>query len=315
MRPLLPLDTPDAEARVVSALRVLAGAAADRDAFTFTRQGVAVTVTYLSGSSTSLSLRAHYPSVPTGTPLTGHLRAVRPMALALRPEVDSDRRAKRRGISVETQTDDALFDTEVYVETPSPPEVARRVLAEQALRDAVRELLRVGVGSLVIDDDHQSVHVQLTARTHFEAWSSRASLLVDLFTTVARLCPKVETRYGDEHPAPPGASTAPLAAVALVATVAMVGCILTLPPDVCRGPCTPEGCPLLVFNDPRCWQPHAMGLTLAAMMWVGAQVFIGRRLVGRSDSHRLRTAFAIASACAAIPVGEVVGMVTLWLGR
>lgn len=309
---LAPLDAADAESSLVHALRSIAQAPPDRDAFTLAWRGVTLSVSYSSGSASSLSVRAHYPTVPTGTVLTGHLRAVRPMAIALRPEGDDDRAAKRRGVAVETQTGDPEFDAAVYVDTPTPPDCARKVLASRAARAAALEVLAVGVSDLVLDDDELAVHARLAERAHFEAWGLEPTRLLDRMVDIVRHVPPVETIYGGRYaPAQPVSTGSLMAVFAVSAPIALVS-YLALLPGVCRGPCTAEGCELLVLNDPLCWRPHAIGLSLALVAWVTALFTLGRRLRGRSDSHRARVAFAAASLCAAVAAGEALGVVTAW---
>jgi hypothetical protein len=309
---LAPLDAADAEGALVLALRSLAQALPERDAFTLAWRGVAVTVAYTRGSAASLSVRAHYPTVPTGTVLTGHLRAVRPMAIELRPERGDDRAAKRTGVSVEAQTGDAEFDATVYVDTPSPPDVARRVLAARALRAAALEVLAVGVSELVLDDDARCVHVRLATPAHFAAWGLEPERLLDRVVDLAKHAPPVEALYGSHHSAAPPVSTGALMAVFAASAPVAIGSYLSLLPGVCRGPCMAGGCELLVLNDPLCWRPHAIGLALGLAGWVVALLTLGRRLRGRSDSHRARVTFAAASLCAALAAGEALGVIAAW---
>ncbi len=312
---LAPLDAPDPESHLVQSLRRMAGARDEADAFTVSWRGVAVEVSYTSGSGSSLSLRVRYPSVPTGTALTGHLRAIRPMAIELRPERDDDRAAKRKGVSVEAQTGDAAFDAEVYIDTPTAPDTARRVLASPEARAAALELLRTGVSDLVLDDAEHAIHVRVFATAHFEAWGRHPTRLLDLLAAIAAHVPPVEAIFGRYHDAAPSVANGSLALAGVVGGVLAGLCMFALLPGVCRGSCDSEGCELLVTNDPLCWQPHALGLTLAAVMWLTAQLTLARRFRGRSDSHRARATFALVSLFAAVPAGAVCGMVLVWWGR
>src|SRR5688572_3017944 len=133
----------DPESALRTQLREL-GRAPGSDAFTIPWNGVAIAVSIITGSSSSISFSVKYDDAARGQGRRNYrgpatLRAVRPRRIELLVEEATHREHKNEGVSVEFQTGAHAFDEKVYIDTPTPPEVLVHVLNPE-VRDAVMRL-------------------------------------------------------------------------------------------------------------------------------------------------------------------------------
>lgn len=120
------------------------------------------------GSCQTLALEASYDAVAHAnhqqSAYRGNvrpLRSLRPMSIELRREVLEDVTAKAKGLNVEWQSGDQVFDRAVYVDTPvTNPDVLGAVLNPE-VRRAVLELLAIGFSKVTIDGGDGSVSADL----------------------------------------------------------------------------------------------------------------------------------------------------------
>lgn len=303
---LAPLHAEDPESDLVLRLRALAQRAETSASFTLDWKGVAIAVRHIQGSGSELQLRVAYPSAAGAS-----LRALRPMAINLRREDDFDRKAVKSGIAVETQTGDAAFDAAVYIDTPSPAEITRCVLAPTEVRAAALELLREGVRELWIDDPQGEVLVSIHATAHFNRWRRDPELLLDLLATLATHLPPVDALPGRQDLRRPLRILITTSLVASLSLVFAVSYAFARMPAICRGPCDSEGCELRLMIDPICWRPHGLGVATAAVLSAVGVPLLARVLRGGSNSHRVMGTF-LMPLLIALSLGELVGMIVYW---
>jgi hypothetical protein len=78
-------------------------------------------------------------------------------AIRLDPETGIDRRGKQLGLNREVQTGDAAFDREVYIRTEASDALVARILADEAVRARLRQI--VGPGRAVVIEGELRVTV------------------------------------------------------------------------------------------------------------------------------------------------------------
>ncbi len=229
----------DPESALVSELRALARNAPDEasDTFTVWWGERAFDVTYVSGSSSSVTFKVRYDDVARAdhaalvqragarsyrAAARGELVATRPMSIELRRESRGDVGAKREGLAVEWQSGDELFDAVVYVSSPTTdPEVLSAVLGAEVRRGALT-LVELGFQSVRIDEDGDVV-ARLTEFARPDAEPERGRQAVEAFADIVANLPAV-THSGRVRPPPPFArATRVLRAVGLVGWALNVG--------------------------------------------------------------------------------------------
>jgi len=291
------------ETELVQELRALAGVKVG-DSFEVLHDGVRIHVEYSGGSSSSLVLRVGYDvaarEVAAAAGYRGHagLAAIRPMAIALRPEDDANRMAKEGGIDVEFQTGDAAFDHAVYVDTLTPPNVLAHVLEADARR-AVRELFALEFTSIILDNDRREVVARMVTFPSRKPPEPTGARAVDAFARLARAMPRVATLAG-EHPSHPlrGANIA----LGVVGAVTFFGAIPLYCGVIAGSRCQDEMSP---SEAATCLGPgipgYVVGLLVALVVGVLASRYT-RRYRGRSDSSRYGATFAWLAAVIAFSV-------------
>lgn len=105
-----------------------------------------------SGTVVGCSIRAAHPGTRAGAGVT----------LELREETQADLDDKASGQTVEVQTGDARFDTEVFVDCDGTEDAVRRWLASAEVRKAVRDVV-AKKGTIRVEDN--AVSVALLERT------------------------------------------------------------------------------------------------------------------------------------------------------
>jgi hypothetical protein len=200
------------ESALILELRELARSSGDT--FTLTRDGYEVQIAYVSGSSSSLTLRHGYDSaakpfvaegraVPYRRSARGRaLEGVRPMLIQLRPETTADRVGKEEGISREHQTGDADFDFIVYVDSPTVDEALLQAVLGPDVRAAVLELLALGVQKITLDDESRRVEAHLSSFADGREHDDRGERMVAAFARLLCALPEVRDS-GGAHPADP----------------------------------------------------------------------------------------------------------------
>jgi hypothetical protein len=283
----------DAESQLIQELRTLAGVA-DGGSFEVSHDGVRIRVEYTGGSSSSVALKVAYDAVASDVRASAGYRgqpglaAIRPMRISLRPEDDANRMGKESGMDVEHQTGDAAFDSAVYIDTLTPPNVLARVLEEDARR-AVRELFALGCTTVVLDDDLRNVTAQMISFPSREPPEPIGARAVDAFARLGRAMPRVAALAG-EHASHPLRGTN--IALGVVAAVTFFGAIPLYCGVIAGDRCANEMSP---SEAATCVGPGipgvVVGLVAAAVVGAFASHFT-RRYRGRSDSSRHGATFA-----------------------
>jgi hypothetical protein len=193
----------DVEADLLIALRKIAGVQGG-DNFTVRELGVSITVDYVGGSSSRLTLWALYDEVATtdayrsiarGVALT----AIRPMSIGLRPENEWERAAKADGINREHQTGDEAFDKAVYVDSPTMDDVVLHAVLNDVVRAATMDLVLLGFSSVTVDDGDRRVSAVISGFSHLGAPDEAASRIVRAFANLLKGLPAVREGTG-RHP-------------------------------------------------------------------------------------------------------------------
>lgn len=302
------------ESELIQALRALMRRGGKPDDFVVDRDGCAIRVQYFPGSSSHMVLTAPYVGRALGAGEGYRERAVleapRPMRIALRREEGADVRAKHSGVAVEAQTGDAAFDEAVYVDSPSSHATIQQVLGSQALRDAARELLALGVGPIVIDDLMGNVEVRVSAFSGIR----RPTRLVDAFAAVVSHVPEVRAN-GQRLDADrwKGAQILMGAAVFVGLIPASLSIFVLLPARCYES--DDEGTSLVCTEEPACCTPALGGLAGGALVGALLGVTLFSRIRGASNSHTVRWWVALFALLLGIEAGvtlaHVVGGVLL----
>ncbi len=202
----------DVEADLVIGLRKLAGVEGTPGNFDVEHDGFAISVDYMGGSSSRLTLSAVYDRVahahvaPGGREASyrksakgGVLAGIRPMSITLRWESDGDRLAKEEALSREHQTGDELFDQKVYIDSPTTDAALLDAVLSEATRGAAMELLSLGFDSIVIDDDAGKITALISAFGALRDVSDAPTRVVRGFASLLSGLPPV-ARAAGEHP-------------------------------------------------------------------------------------------------------------------
>jgi hypothetical protein len=297
----------DGETELVRELRALAGVR-DGDSFDVVVEGLRIRVVYSGGSSSSLVLKVLYDEVAQVTPGAGYrghagLAAIRPMAITLRPEGDTDRMAKESGMNVEFQTGDAAFDHATYIDTLTPADVLAHVLGEDA-RYAVTELFALGFSTIEIDNtlfgEITATKISFPSRVRPDPEGARA---VDAFARLARAMPRVSPLPG-RHAAHPlrgvNVTLGILAALTFFASFPFYCGVIA------DGRCPNEMSTSEVITCVGPGVPGALGGLVVAVICGAVAARFTRRYRGRSDSARHGSAFAWLVAVIALAVSSSV---------
>ena len=301
----------DPEADLVIGLRELAKIDGNEQSFALDRDGMRISVDYVGGSSSRLSLGARYDLVARAEATTtgareagyrksargGVLRGIRPMSITLREEAMDDRDAKAEGISREHQTGDASFDDLIYIDSPTTdPDLLHAVLCEQ-VRAAARELFGLGFEHIVIDDGNGHVQARISRFGRLADFIDEApERVIAAFAKLLSGLPPVSAS-GAEHPK---RSAAPIALAITGGIAMMVGSPLALFGIAGVYDCTEpssdgEGTSL----KDGCGGPAGLAFCVALVMGVIAMIAVRAlarpRVSGRSDSHRQLSYIGIAA--------------------
>lgn len=315
----------DPESELVRALRAKAGATKE-DSFTFNHGSVAVKVAYSGGSSSSLTLRAVYDvhakrehgNAREGgsyrrTAVPHVLRTTRPMQITLRPEGGADRQAKDEGINAEHQTGDEEFDAVVYIDSPTTDDAVLKAVLGPEAREAVKELFKLGLRRITIDDPERNVEAYLSEFATAKERPDRAELMLDAFTRLVTSMPPVQDS-GDVHaPAPFGCLLGVGGTIAGILGIAAIPVFLAIASgfDCTESSSDGEGTSLKTG----CGGAPLMGLVIAIIVGLLAALLarytFTPRLRGRSNSAtRLSTLGFLSFALAA----EVTFLVATYIG-
>ncbi|MGK3993512.1 hypothetical protein [Sorangium sp. So ce1024] len=276
------------ETELVRQFRELAGAPAGVDVFDFHVRGCPIRATYTGGSVSSLTLTSPYlraapapaPGAPAPRPPAGAPVVVRPMDIALRPEGKADRSAKEKGIAREVQTGDAMFDREVYIDSPSDEPVIRHVLASPELRAGVRALLAEGITQVRIDDAEAKTSALLVEFVRPGAGPDRARRLLDAFAGVVCNLPPV---VSSPVVRPPDEQRRWLIAGAYLSGFLL--CFGIPPYFVAAGPrCESNPGASSLFSLDGCYTPVPLGIVAGLAVGLPLSAAVSRRFHGRSNS-------------------------------
>jgi hypothetical protein len=221
------------DADLMIGLRKLASADDKANEFSFERDGMRITVDYVGGSSSRLTLTSAFDAVARPTSKeSGYrksaqgrvLRGVRPMLVTLREEEPDDRAAKAEGLSREHQTGDEAFDRAVYVDSPTTDEELLDAVLCEGVRAGSLELVKLGFGPIVIDDAKALVVARLDRFWPSLAEEGAAERVVAAFTKVLANLPPVERAVGQHAPR----SAAPKVLAVMGAICFLVGAPIAL---------------------------------------------------------------------------------------
>lgn len=288
------------ETEYVDALRRLAGSPGNQ--FPLQHGGLRFEARYVGGSSSHLLLSTPY--VGRRTTAADHYRgerqaliATRPLCITLRRENAHDRRAKDRGVAVEAQTGDPELDAEVYIDSPSRPDVALRVLASPALRTAVRELIRVDAAPLDLDHDG-TIRVRITS---FDRLPDDPRWILDRLATIAREVPAVDPS-GDEHPRDRWRELQHvLGALAIGLLFLVPAVIFNVLPDPCYA--SGDDGTALVCADASCCAPLGLGSAGGVLVGVIVAFVLFRAIRGTSSAHVTRWWVAVFAFLVSLETG------------
>jgi len=281
------------ETDYVNALR--AEASARGDEFQTVRGGIRIHVRYYPGSSSHLVLNTPYVgrAVEGAAPIV----AIRPLEIQLRAENEHDRRAKAKGIAIEAQTGDAEFDRAVFVDSPTEHDVVAQVLGSPALRQAVRELLEVGITPVTLDEDGR---IEILVRD-FSRLRRDPAWLLETLATIAREVPEVRASGAKRKPDPWPAVLVLLGVLGLIGMVLTPLAVFTVLPDRCYVS-DGEGSSLSCV-DPACCQPLTLGGGAGALLGVLLAFSLFRAIRGTSSAHRIRLGAALAAFVVCVEAG------------
>jgi hypothetical protein len=195
----------DSESALVKELRALAGVT-DGDRFEVRREGLVVSVEYVGGSSSRLTLSVMYDTVARALAGGGYrggteLAAIRPMLIALRPERDTERAGKESGMDIEVQTGDPTFDAAVYVDTSTPHDVTIQVLSPD-VRRGVLELFALEFTNMVIDGANGNVAATTVTFASLVPAEEPGRRAIEAFVRIAQALPRVKKLAGEHAPHP-----------------------------------------------------------------------------------------------------------------
>jgi hypothetical protein len=197
----------DVDADLMIGLRKLAKA--EGDAFSIERDDMRITVDYVGGSSSRLTLTSAFDAVARAASKASTyrksaqgrvIRGVRPMLITLREEEADDRTAKAEGLSREHQTRDEAFDRAVYIDSPTTDEELLDAVLCEGVRAGALELVKLGFGPIVIDDAKAMVVARLDRFWPSLAEEGAAERVVDAFTKILASLPPVERAVGQHAP-------------------------------------------------------------------------------------------------------------------
>ncbi|MBL8684330.1 MAG: hypothetical protein JNK05_34465 [Myxococcales bacterium] len=205
--------TPDEmESALAAELRTLAGVAPGTERFVLRAGQHTITITYQQASSgpSTLTIESPYDDATRvrAASAPGPLRATRPLDIVLRHEDDEDRSAKERGINVEWQTGDRMFDDAVYVSAPTHNAHVFESVVNAAVRAAVTKLFALGF-RLVHLDDHGSVRAVVTEFWISKPAQNRGRDAVEAFAQLLDALPVV-VASGERHEPVPFENTTSL---------------------------------------------------------------------------------------------------------
>lgn len=214
---------------------------------------------------------------------TARRRVFGKLPILFRKETSTDRFGKRIGLNVETETGDAVFDDEVYVETDARRDDVEALLSDATTRQAILQLLRMGVTSVEMFRGASSLRAQAVRPTAEVVRSTPK--IVELLGVIADNLPAFESS--------PAGRSGPLGP-AIVAVASMLGAFLAFVFGMLAG------------SKFQILQPGAVlscvGVGLG--VWVAACVLTFVLVRGRSDA--LRTfAFVFFSGVFAFPSATV----------
>jgi hypothetical protein len=288
----------DVEADLLVALRAIAGVRAGGD-FRIRDGDVSFDVAYVGGSSSRLTLKARYDTVARaevvpGTRESGYrssarggvLMAVRPMSIVLRAENASDRMAKAERISREHQTGDAAFDAAVYVESPTTDEGVLVAVLNEAVRAAVRELLKLAFDAVTIDDGDGRVTALISGFQHLGQPEDAARRMVRAFATLLRGLPPVGAGAG-QHPRrsslPRFLAFGGFLVASIVGPIAVVGIAGAY--GCTEGASDGEGVTLKSGCGGTVGTSMVLAVVVASVAYFVARAVARPRMSGHSDSH------------------------------
>jgi hypothetical protein len=242
----------DDESALVRELRGLAGVGVRDDSGTFVvRSGYAsIHVEYIGGSSTSLTLSAHYDAVarrevPAEVATAyrdrsrGPLRARRPLEIVLRPEMPADIEAKASGLSAEWQAGDPTFDGRVYVSTVTEDARVVGAVLVPEVRAGVLQLFDLGFRSVTIDGEDGRVVARVTEFASRTPRAGRGARAIEAFATVLGALPALDVVGRTDATAPYAGWTRAMKVIGILGWALNVGyaggiaaLIVTLCPSV-----------------------------------------------------------------------------------
>jgi hypothetical protein len=295
----------NAEGDLIDELRAIAGVSGT-DGFVIALRPHPITVLYRSGSSSCLDLQARYDDVARDdleqdarhdVKAAGDYRrsgraprlvAVRPLAITLRREDVGDVVAKRKGINVEHQTGDEVFDRAVYIDTPTTDARVLDAVLGPALRAGVLALFALGFQTVTIDDGGV-VNAHMSYFTQLVPTPGRGERAVAAFARILSALPAI-TPSGGAHPVPP-VWARPVPLWLFIAGVTFLGvpasCSVAYKADCVEGSSNADGEYSEWFRD-GCGT--AAGLSLLAAFVAACAAFVVARFVvmpklrGRSNS-------------------------------
>lgn len=304
-------DNPESE--LVQQFRTLAGVPQGTNEINLSVYGCMLRVKYSPGSVSSLTLSAPYPSRMAPLALgpqaayrhpAGAFVAVRPMGIKLRRETNEDRTARSRGVACEIQTGDALFDDEVYIDSPSDAPIVLRALASPELRGGVRALLAEGAEYVLLDSKDGEISALLL---HFRRTPPPADLarrMLEAFAAVVLNAPCV---IASSERRPADVERALLASGAIACGILLflgVPAYFVAAGERCDFESNPDASVLLSKDG--CFTPFSLGLVAGLPAGLVLAAVVSRRLRGRSNSHE-----RASSACAVTLVLSV--QLAVWL--
>ncbi len=270
-------------------LQTLAGTTGDSLWLVFRR--VEVKATYHPGSAAHLVITTPYVgrNDADGAGYRGRppLSAPRPMAIQLRKETAGDLRGKRRGVAVETQLGDPVFDEAVYIDSTSRPEVIQRVLGAAPARAAIQALLAGGAGPITLDAKGGTIAVRVEGIGDLP---DGVTWLLDHLLTIAAHMPVVH----ESGEAPPrDAWTGRRNVLAVSGMLGMFPAVLLMfsaLPSRCYWS-DGEGTQLLC-EEAGCCTPVQGGLAAGVLLGAIVATALFRKVRGASNSHTLRPTVA-----------------------
>lgn len=212
------------------------------------------------------------------------VRAARPLEIVLCRETTADVHAKQRGVSIEWQAGHPEFDRQVYVSTPTDDTHVLAQVIGQPVRDAVLELLALGIERVSIDVEGR-VEAYVTARAlKPDGNPKRACQVLTAFDRISASLPRLVHSGESRAPHPLKALTWLLGAIGVVGWSTNVGYFGAVT-FVTIQLVSPTG-----DHDIPAW-PVLTALAIGIVLgMVGAKAYgaiLTDRLRGRSDAHSL----------------------------